>query len=520
MQERKFAAIVCCRGLWLTLGIISVSCPGAVDTQAGLVLRLGVAMSTREAYDAIVVGAGPNGLAVAITLARAGRSVVVFEAKETVGGGCRSQELTLPGFVHDVCSAIHPLGLGSPFFRTLPLEQYGLEWIQPSAALAHPLDDGKAAMLERSIEATSETLGGDAKAYRTLMAPCVADWDLLAGALLGPLRPQSLRHPLALARFGLKAALPAKTLADVLFKGEHARALFAGMSAHSMLPLENVPTAGFGLLLGMLGHVVGWPLPKGGSQKIADALAAYLRALGGDIVTGVEVKSLDALPAARVLLFDVTPRQLLRIAGTRLPSGYVRQLEHYRYGPGVFKVDFALDGSVPWKAEECRRAGTVHVGGTLAEIAAGEAMVWKGAAPEKPFVLVAQQSLFDVTRAPQGKQTLWAYCHVPSGSMCDMTERIEAQIERFAPGFRDRILARHTINPLEFERYNANYVGGDINGGVQDLWQFFTRPTMRAVPYATPAKGVYICSSATPPGGGVHGMCGYFAAQAALARDL
>ncbi len=287
-----------------------------------------------------------------------------------------------------------------------------------------------------------------------------------------------------------------------------------------MQPLEKAPTAGFGLILGLLGHVVGWPLPKGGAQKIVDALAAYLRSLGGEIVTGMEIKSVDALPTTRAILFDVTPRQLLRIAGSRLPSGYSRQLQHYRYGPGVFKIDFALDGPVPWKAEACLHAGTVHVGGTLAEIAAAEAVVWKGEPSEKPFVLIAQQSLFDLTRAPQGKQTLWAYCHVPNGSTFDMTERIETQIERFAPGFRDRILARHVTNPLELEQYNANYIGGDINGGVQDLWQFFTRPTIRPIPYSTPAKGIYICSSSTPPGGGVHGMCGYFAAKAALARDL
>ncbi len=472
---------------------------------------------SKEAYDAIVVGAGPNGLAAAITLARAGRSVVVFEAKDTVGGGVRAMELTLPGFVHDVCSAIHPLGLGSPFFRTLPLAQYGLEWIQPSVALAHPLDDGTVALLDRSIEATSETLGRDAKAYRALMAPLAANWDILADAFLGPLRARLMRHPFALARFGLEAILPARTLADLRFKDARERAIFAGMSEHSMLPLGKSTTAGFGLTLGVLGHVVGWPFPKGGSQKIADALAAYLRALGGEIVTGVEIKSLDALPTARAMLFDVTPRQLLRIAGSRLSSGYARQLRGYRYGPGVFKIDFALDGPVPWKAAECLRAGTVHIGGTLAEIAAAEAVVWKGQPSKKPFVLVAQQSLFDSTRAPEGKQTLWTYCHVPPGSTFDMTERIEAQIERFAPGFRDRILARHVFNPLELEQYNANYIGGDINGGVQDLWQFFTRPTIRPVPYSTPAKDIYICSSSTPPGGGVHGMCGYFAAQAALA---
>lgn len=472
---------------------------------------------SKEAYDAVVVGAGPNGLAAAITLARAGRSVIVFEAKDTVGGGARSMELTLPGFVHDVCSAIHPLGLGSPFFRTLPLDQYGLEWIQPPVALAHPLDDGTVALLEQSIQATSETLGRDAKAYRALMTPLAANWDSIADAFLAPLRPQVLRHPFVMARFGLEAILPARTLANLRFKDVSARAIFASMSAHSMLPLSKPTTAGFGLTLGVLAHVVGWPLPKGGSQKISDALAAYLLSLGGEIVTGMEIKSLDALPTARAILFDVTPRQLLRIAGSRLSGAYASQLRRYRYGPGVFKIDYALDGPVPWKAEACLRAGTVHLGGTLPEIVASEAAVWRGKPTEKPFLLVAQQSLFDATRAPNGKQTLWTYCHVPPGSTFNMTERIEAQIERFAPGFRDLILARHVINPLELEQYNANYIGGDINGGVQDLWQFFTRPAIRPDPYSTPAQGIYICSSSTPPGGGVHGMCGYFAAQAALA---
>jgi phytoene dehydrogenase-like protein len=473
-------------------------------------------MSTRNAYDAIVVGSGPNGLSAAITLARAGRSVVVYEARETIGGGSRSAELTLPGFVHDICSAIHPLALASPFFRTLPLEQHGVEWIHPSAPLAHPLDDGTAAILERSVEATGATLDCDAVAYRKLMTPLAADWDKILDFVQAPLRLP--RYPFALPRFGLQAIRSAMGLAKSLFKGERARALFAGMAAHSMLPLEQPPSAGFGLLVGMLGHAVGWPMPRGGSQKIVDALASYLRSLGGEIVTGMEVKSIDALPSARAILFDVTPRQLLRIAGQRLPGGYQHQLQRYRYGPGVFKVDFALDGPVPWKAEACLRAGTVHVGGTLEQIAAAERTMSKGEHPERPFVLTAQQSLFDPTRAPEGKQTLWAYCHVPNGSTFDMTERIEAQIERFAPGFRDRILARSVINSVELEQYNANYVGGDINGGVQDLWQFFTRPTLQLVPYpyATPAKGIYICSSSTPPGGGVHGMCGYFAARAAL----
>jgi len=471
-------------------------------------------------YDAIIVGSGPNGLAAAITLARAGRSVLVFEAKETIGGGVRSKELTLPGFVHDVCSAIHPLGLGSPFMRSLPLEQYGLQWIHPAAPLAHVLDGGTAVVLERSLEDTSATLGPDAAAYRRLMTPLTAHWDIIAAATLGPLRPALVSHPLMLAHFGLHAIRSASGLGQSLFAGERARALFAGLSAHSMMPLEQPLTAGFGLMLGVAGHAVGWPMPRGGSQKIVDAMAAYLRSLGGEIVTGVQVKSLDTLPPARAILCDVTPRQLIAIAGQRLSPAYLRQLQRYRYGPGVFKIDYALDGPIPWKAEECARAGTVHVGGTLSEVAAAERAVAKGKHPEKPFLLVAQQSLFDPTRAPQGKHTLWAYCHVPNGSTFDMTERIETQIERFAPGFRDRILARHVMNTVELEQYNANYIGGDINGGVQDLWQFFTRPTIRLVPYSTPVKGLYICSSSTPPGGGVHGMCGYFAAQAALHHDF
>jgi phytoene dehydrogenase-like protein len=471
-------------------------------------------MSQRHAYDAVVVGAGPNGLAAAITLAQAGRSVIVFEASETLGGGCRSAALTLPGFVHDVCSAIHPYFISSSFFRTLPLEQYGLEWIQPPTPLAHPLDDGTAVVLERSLEATAAGLGRDGAAYRRLMTPLVRDWGPIAQTILGPLRPTP--HVLALARFARHALRSARGLAEGRFQGEPARAIFAGMAAHSILPLEQPPSAAASLVLGSLAHIVGWPIPRGGSQWIVDALAAHLRSLGGAIVTGVEVTSLDELPPARDILCDVTPRQLARLAGDRLPRGYEQQLSRYRYGPGVCKLDLALDGPIPWQADACRRAGTVHVGGTLAEIAASERAVWRGEHPERPYVLLAQQSLFDPTRAPEGKQTVWAYCHVPNGSTCDMSERIEAQIERFAPGFRDRILARHTLTAAEMQRYNANYVGGDINGGVQDLWQLFTRPTIRPVPYATPVKGLYICSSATPPGGGVHGLCGYLAAQTVL----
>ena len=475
-------------------------------------------MPRTSTYDAVVVGAGPNGLAAAITLARAGRPVIVFEAKETIGGGLRSMELTLPGFIHDVCSAIHPLGSGSPFLRALPLEQLGLEWIHPPAPLAHPLPDGSVVILERSIEATAARLGRDARAYTQLMAPIVAHWDRIADAFLGPLRLQPLfAHPFSLASFGLKALRPASSLIESRFEGKAARALFAGMCGHSMLPFDRVTSAAVGLVLGALGHAIGWPLPRGGSQQIANAMTAYLRSLGGEIVTGVEVTSLDMLPSSRAVLCDITPRQLLRIAGSRLPSVYQHRLQRYRYGPGVFKLDLALDGPIPWQAEECARAATVHVGGTLPEIAAAEAAVWRGEHPEKPFVLLAQQSVFDAPRAPEGKHTVWAYCHVPGGSTFDMSGRIEAQIERFAPGFRDRILARHTFSPAQLEQYNANYIGGDINGGVQDLWQLFTRPTVQVNPYTTPIKGLYLCSSSTPPGGGVHGMCGYYAAKACLA---
>jgi phytoene dehydrogenase-like protein len=469
-------------------------------------------------YDAVIVGAGPNGLAAAITLAQAGYKVLVREAAATAGGGARSAELTLPGFIHDVCSAIHPLGLASPFFRALPLEQFGLEWIQPSLPLAHPLEDGTAAILDRSVARTGESLGRDAKMYTQVMGPLVADWEKIMEEFLGPLRLP--HHPIAMARFGLLAAWPAKLLAETLYKGERARALFAGLAAHSIQPLERAPTAAFGLMLGILAHGVGWPVPKGGSQSIITALVAYLNSLGGKVVTNAKVETLDELPAAKAILLDVTPRQLLSLAGKRLPKSYADALGRYRYGPGVFKMDFALSEPIPWKAAACREAGTVHVGGTLPEIAASERAMWQGEHSDRPYVLVAQQSLFDTTRAPEGKQVGWAYCHVPHGSTLDMSEQIIGQIERFAPGFRDCILAVSTRNSAEIEAYNPNYVGGDINGGVQDLLQLFTRPVWRFPPYAIPAKGLYICSSATPPGGGVHGMCGYFAAQTAMAGAL
>jgi phytoene dehydrogenase-like protein len=439
----------------------------------------------------------------------------VIEAEETIGGGLRSAELTLPGFVHDICSAIHPLGVASPFFRELPLARYGLECIYPPIPAAHPLDDGTVALLERSVRATGESLGRDAAAYRRLMQPLVDDWERLLGDLLGPL-PFPPRHPVALARFGMKALLPAHRLAEQVFQGEQARALFAGLAAHAMLPLEQLGSAAFGLVMATVAHAVGWPLVRGGSQAFAEALSAHLRSLGGEIVTSRRIESMDQLPPSRTVLFDLTPRQLLGIARDRFPAGYQRALARYRYGPGVFKVEWALDGPIPWKAQECSRAATVHLGASLAEIAASERAVWQGRPPEQPYVIVVQQSLFDPTRAPEGKHTGWAYCHVPNGSDLDMTDRIEAQVERFAPGFRECILARSVMPPAAMERHNANYIGGDINGGVQDLRQLYTRPAARWTPYSTPAENIYICSSSTPPGGGVHGMCGFHAAQASL----
>ena len=469
---------------------------------------------TSRSHDAIVVGAGPNGLAAAITMARAGKSVLVLEAGDTIGGGCRSAELTLPGFVHDICSAIHPGAVNSPFMRSLPLYRYGLRWNYSPLALAHPFDDGTAAVLSRSVVKTSLSLGSDAQTYRKFMVPIVRDWGKVGPAVLGPLTIP--RHPFALARFGLPGLLSARALAKVLFHDKHARGLFAGIAAHSMLSLDTPGTAAAGLLLGTMGHAVGWPFARGGSQRIVDAMASYLRELGGEIRTGVTVQSTGDLPEAGALMFDVTPRQLTSIAGDRLPDGYKKQLSRYRYGPGVFKVDYALDGPMPWKAPECSQAATVHLGGTLEEVAEAEAAVWRGEHPERPFLLTAQQSLFDSTRAPEGHHTFWAYCHVPNGSTFDMTSRIEDQIERFAPGFRDLITGRHVMSSADMQSYNANYIGGDINGGVQDLRQLFTRPTARWRPYRTPAQGIYICSSSTPPGGGVHGMCGYYAARTAL----
>jgi phytoene dehydrogenase-like protein len=470
----------------------------------------------RRTVDALIVGSGPNGLAAAVELARVGLSVRVLEARDEIGGGTRTAELTRPGFRHDVCSAIHPLALASPFFSKLDLPSRGVEFVQPDAPLAHPLDGGRAAMLRRSVEETSAGLGVDADTYRRLMAPLVAAGPKLFDDLLAPIRVPG--HPATLARFAWVGVRGAESLAR-RFDDERTRALIAGVAAHSIQRLDDKLTAGLALLLMVAAHMVGWPLVRGGSGEIARALGAALEDLGGEIETGHPVSSFDDLPDARVVMFDVSPRQLERIAGDRLPAKYRRRLTRWRYGPGVFKVDFALDGPVPWTASECADAATVHLGGTLEEIAQSEKEVDARRAPERPFVLVAQPSLFDDTRAPAGKHTLWAYCHVPSHSEADMTEVIERQIERFAPGFRDLVLARHVRGPAELERDNGNYVGGDISGGIQDLPQLLMRPAPRWDPYSTPNPGIYICSASTPPGAGVHGMCGYGAARSVLRRS-
>lgn len=464
---------------------------------------------------AVVIGSGPNGLSAAIVLAQAGLEVEVREAASVPGGGASSGELTLPGFLHDLGSAVHPMALSSPFFRTLPLAEHGLKWIWPSASLAHPLDDGTAVMLERNIDATCLQFdSADAAAYRRIFEPLVEHWESLIKELLRPMLHVP-KHPFLLGRFGLQAVQPATWLARNSFKNLRARALFGGCAAHSFLKLESPISAAFGLMLAGSGHAVGWPIPQGGAQQITNALAGVLRSYGGRIVTDSPVESLDELGSPDLALCDVSPRQFLRIADRQLGTRPFRQLlEQYNYGPGVFKVDFALKEPIPWRAPECRRAATVHLGGTIEEIAASERAAWDGPASERPFVLVVQPSLFDGTRAPSGKQTVWTYCHVPNGWTASMLPQIEAQLERFAPGFKDCVLARSVADPADMQRWNANLIGGDINGGAVNLEQFVLRPTWRL--YGTPLHGVYLCSSSTPPGGSVHGMCGYHAARRAL----
>lgn len=472
-------------------------------------------MSQQQQYDAVVVGSGPNGLVAAITLARAECSVLLIEAQNELGGGLRSAELTLPGFVHDVCSAIHPLAAASPIMRALPLAEHGLQWIHSPLPFAHPLDGGRSVCQNRSVRATADSLGPDGHAYEKLMNPLAMNWDKLIPEVLQPV----LHVPRAfnpLLKFGLQSIQSAVGYSNSYFEAEEAKALIAGLAAHSFLPLSQCGSVASGLLLGAAGHVVGWPMAKGGSQKVTDAMVSLFKDLGGEIETGHLVMNIDELPASEVVLLDVTPRQLLAMAGHRLPARYCNALRRYRHGPGVFKIDYALSDPIPWQSAECRKAATVHVGGALEEITFSESKVAGGEHPERPFVLLAQQTLFDPSRAPASKHTAWAYCHVPNGSVVDMTARIENQIERFAPGFRGCVLSRNTRNCVDLERQNPNLIGGDILGGVADLWQIIARPVLSRNPYETPLSGLYLCSASTPPGGGVHGMCGYNAACHAL----
>lgn len=468
----------------------------------------------KKEFDAVVVGSGPNGLSAAITLQQAGLSVLVLEAKSTVGGGLRSAELTLPGFTHDICSAIHPLAFSSPFFKTLPLKEYGLEYIFPSYALAHPFEDGPPSILQTSLLKTAETLGTDEESYIHLISPLLKNWEKILPVILGPLHLSD--HPFKLMQFATKAFVPASKIIDTYFGDRQGRGLFAGLAAHSMLPLNFVATSAIALVLLLLAHGKGWPLVKGGSASLAHALASYFTSIGGKVQTNFPVRSLGQLPSCDAILFDVSPIQLLEIAGHKFSSFYKWQLRKYRYGMGVFKIDWALDEAIPFTAGECRLAATIHLGNTGKEIMQSEKMAWEGRHCQNPFVIFVQPSVFDNSRAFSGKHTAWAYCHVPRGSTTPMTEFIENQVERFAPGFRQLILGRHVMNSEDLEAYNANYVGGDINGGAQDIKQLFTRPAIRFSPYRTSARGIYLCSASTPPGGGVHGMCGYHAAKRAL----
>jgi phytoene dehydrogenase-like protein len=466
-------------------------------------------------YDAIVVGSGPNGLAAAIVLAQAGLSVLVREANPTIGGAARTLELTLPGFLHDIGSAVHPMAVSSPFFQSLSLDRHGLEWIQPPIPLVHPLDGESPCVLERSISSTASTLAPDQSSYVRLLEPLVRNWPTILPEVLSPIL-RVPTHPFAMARFGLPALLPATALNALFFRGKRARALFAGLACHSITPLNSPASAAVGLVMAIAGHTAGWPVPRGGSQSISNALASCLQSLGGVIETNAPVESIEDLPQARAVLFDTTPRQFVQIAHSRLTPGTISSLNRFRYGPGVFKIDWALSQTIPWTNPILGQTATLHLGGSAKSLAAGERSSWSGHTPARPFVLFAQQSLFDATRAPAGKHTAWAYCHVPNGSTADMTQKIEDEIERFAPGFRDIILARATRNTVAMHQMNANHIGGDIGGGANNLSQILMRPVLALDPYRTAAHDLYLCSSSTPPGGGVHGMCGYHAARSAL----
>ncbi|MDJ0367121.1 NAD(P)/FAD-dependent oxidoreductase [Hymenobacter sp. H14-R3] len=472
--------------------------------------------NTRPPWDTVIIGSGPNGLSAGIYLASKGLRVLILEAADSLSAGTRTQELTLPGYLHDVGSAVHPMAYLSPYFKTLGLEKHGLEWVIPEASVAHPLDHEEAVLLTKSVAATAQNLGGDAANYQELVQPFAARIEDLLADTLKPLGMP--RSPLLLARFGLKAALPATLFAKAFFKSERARALFAGCAAHSVLPLDKVFTSAVGLLFLVTGHAENWAFPKGGAQHIAQALAACFTGLGGEIIFSKRITRFEELPPAKTYLFDTDPLQLASIARQQLPAAYCQRLARYRFGPGIFKIDYALAGPIPWQDPRCLQASTVHVGGTFAEIAQSEKAAWTGQHANKPFVMLCQQSQFDATRAPHGKHTGWAYCHVPAGSTKDMTPLIESQIERFAPGFRDVVVARRSMNTRDLCAYNPNYVGGAITGGAADIWQLFTRPVARPNPYSTPNPALFICSASTPPGGGVHGMCGYYAAQSIAKR--